>query len=466
MAAYYTSQGVRCAAGADLVDPDGLPDVAALVSELLRHPVRELATSRPPARASSRWRMTPNEWTRWQIAEWARRGAGLRARGVERHRWRRAVSGRVLTVRADRRAGRVHDGGRDRRRGARRARRLLRLDDARHGGAASPAPARRLVYGARRAAGGRRVMSLGPGKLPAAMLAELLGGITHRDPRVLLGPGIGRDAAVIDMGGDRCLVAKTDPVTFAADEIGWYAVHVNANDIACMGARPAWFLATALLPPGADDDLPATIFDQISAACGDLGIELVGGHTEVTIGLDRPIVVGAMLGEAARDEIVSGEGIRARRSHPDDARDRDRGHGAAGARSCGRAGHAGRSGGRHEPGRRDAVRSGHQRRRGCASVMFLGASTPDARSDRGRHRNGAPGTRRCGRSNRAHRRHRHYGVRRDAVRSAPRWGSIHSGCWLPDRSWPSSANPTRAACAPPDRRGGASGTSSPAMRGL
>ncbi len=153
-------------------------------------------------------------------------------------------------------------------------------------------------------------MSLQPGKLPAAMLAELLGTITPRDPRVLVGPGIGRDAAVIDIGGGRCLVAKTDPVTFATEQIGWYAVHVNANDIACMGARPAWFLATVLLSPGAPDAMPATIFNQITTACDALGIALVGGHTEVTLGLDRPIVVGAMLGEAARDEIVSGANIQ------------------------------------------------------------------------------------------------------------------------------------------------------------
>lgn len=153
-------------------------------------------------------------------------------------------------------------------------------------------------------------MMLRPGKLPAAMLAELLGKIQHRDPRVVVGPGIGRDAAVIDIGGGRCLVAKTDPVTFAAEQIGWYTVHVNANDIACMGARPAWFLATALLPPGAPDSLAAAIFDQITSACDALAIELVGGHTEITMGLDRPIIVGAMLGEAARDEIVRGENIR------------------------------------------------------------------------------------------------------------------------------------------------------------
>jgi len=151
-------------------------------------------------------------------------------------------------------------------------------------------------------------MSLQSGKLPPGMLAELLARLPHRDPRVLVGPGIGRDAAVIDLGG-RLLVAKTDPVTFATRRIGWYAVNVNANDVACMGARPAWFLATALLPAGSPESLAADIFDQLVAACDALDIELVGGHTEVTPGIDRPIIVGAMLGESAPDEIVTGENI-------------------------------------------------------------------------------------------------------------------------------------------------------------
>jgi len=153
-------------------------------------------------------------------------------------------------------------------------------------------------------------VSLRPGKLPAETLARLLGNLKHSDPRVALGPAIGRDAAVIDTGGDTLLVATMDPVTFATEHIGWYAVNVNANDIACMGARPAWFLATALLPAGCADELPNRIFDELVAACDRLGIELVGGHTEVTAGIQRPIIVGAMLGEAQRDEIVAGENIQ------------------------------------------------------------------------------------------------------------------------------------------------------------
>lgn len=141
------------------------------------------------------------------------------------------------------------------------------------------------------------------GKLPPALLASLLRRLPD-DPRVVLGPRVGEDAAVIDMG-DRYLVAKTDPITFASDEIGWYAVHVNANDIATTGATPRWFLATVLLPGGvADAALAERIFTQLTDACADLGIALVGGHTEITHGLDRPLVIGMLLGEVAKADLV------------------------------------------------------------------------------------------------------------------------------------------------------------------
>jgi hydrogenase expression/formation protein HypE len=142
------------------------------------------------------------------------------------------------------------------------------------------------------------------GKLPAEYLADLLSRYAHVDERVVVGPGIGVDATAIEFG-DRLLVAKTDPITFATDEIGRYAVNVNANDVACLGATPRWFLATLLLPAGlADRSLTERIFAQLSAACRALGVSLCGGHTEITYGLERPIVVGQMLGEVARDDLV------------------------------------------------------------------------------------------------------------------------------------------------------------------
>ncbi len=147
------------------------------------------------------------------------------------------------------------------------------------------------------------------GKLPLELLTELLGKVKITDPRVALGPKPGEDAALIDMG-DRYLVAKTDPITFATDLIGWYLVQVNANDLAVMGATPRWLMATLLLPEGIAPEAVRGIFDQLLQACEALGVTLVGGHTEVTYGLPRPIAIGAMLGEALKDRVVLTSGAR------------------------------------------------------------------------------------------------------------------------------------------------------------
>lgn len=146
------------------------------------------------------------------------------------------------------------------------------------------------------------------GKLPRDLLARLLAGVPVDDPRVVVGPGIGLDCAVVDMG-DRLLVFKADPVTFAAEEIGTYAVQVNANDIATTGAEPRWLLATLLLPEeGATAASAEEIFSQIGRACRQLGIALIGGHSEITFGLDRPVVMGTLIGEVSRDRLVTPRG--------------------------------------------------------------------------------------------------------------------------------------------------------------
>ena len=147
---------------------------------------------------------------------------------------------------------------------------------------------------------------LKPGKLPIEFLEYLLKKYAFKDSRIVIGPGIGKDAAVIDIG-NKYLVAKTDPVTLASKEMGWYLVNINANDISCMGAKPKWFLATLLLPQkGTTKKSIEGIFATVSKACGKLGIALCGGHCEVTRGIDQPIIVGAMFGEVEKEKLVRG----------------------------------------------------------------------------------------------------------------------------------------------------------------
>ncbi|WP_456422699.1 AIR synthase family protein [Thermococcus sp.] len=138
-----------------------------------------------------------------------------------------------------------------------------------------------------------------PGKLPPELLERLvLSRVPSRGKGVILGPGPGIDGSAMEVGGT--LVASSDPITGATRRIGFYAVHVNANDVAVMGAEPRWFLTTILLPEDANEDLLVEIVGEISRESEKLGVAVVGGHTEVTPGLDRPIVVGTMLGEAER----------------------------------------------------------------------------------------------------------------------------------------------------------------------
>jgi hydrogenase maturation factor len=159
-----------------------------------------------------------------------------------------------------------------------------------------------------------QAMPLIAGKLPADLLAGLLAKLPIHHPELLVGPAVGEDAAVIDFAADsdRLLVAKSDPITFATDEIGHYAVNVCANDLAVTGATPRFYLPTLLLPVGgADVALVQQIFAQIGAACAKLNIVVAGGHSEVTAAVNQPVIAGTMLGEVMRHRYLSSRGCRA-----------------------------------------------------------------------------------------------------------------------------------------------------------
>jgi len=147
------------------------------------------------------------------------------------------------------------------------------------------------------------------GKLPPAMLQQIVANAPISDPRIVLGPGVGIDCAVIDMGYS-LLVLKTDPITFATDEIGWYCVQICANDIATTGASPRWMLTTLLLPENSTEKEVFEITDQMNRACKAMNISLIGGHTEVTHGISHPILTGTMIGEVDHASLITQRGAK------------------------------------------------------------------------------------------------------------------------------------------------------------
>lgn len=147
------------------------------------------------------------------------------------------------------------------------------------------------------------------GKLPPDLLLQ---GVLRYSgaprPDVPVGGGLGEDAAVIQWSNAPYLVAASDPVVGATVGAGRLLVHINANDVACKGADPAWLIVTLIVPSNEGLPLIERIMAEVHETCADMGIAVVGGHTELTDRYDRPVIVGTMLGPSRR--ILSADRIK------------------------------------------------------------------------------------------------------------------------------------------------------------
>jgi hydrogenase expression/formation protein HypE len=142
------------------------------------------------------------------------------------------------------------------------------------------------------------------GKLPNDLLREFLNQFGFQDPSVIINPGIGEDTAAVDVASEEVLVLKSDPITFATDAIGQYAVLINANDIATSGAKPRWLLTTLLFPCGVTPSDIHKVFQELKEFCRRWEITLCGGHTEITDAVTRPVVTGMMAGTVTRRKLI------------------------------------------------------------------------------------------------------------------------------------------------------------------
>ncbi len=153
-------------------------------------------------------------------------------------------------------------------------------------------------------------MALKTGKFDPSTLRRLvLGHLGTRRDDVVIHARLGEDAAAVAFGDEVC-VLSADPITGAGANAGWYAVHVACNDIAAMGAQPVGVLATLIFPTSAEEDDVARIVLDIHRAAVELGIEVLGGHTEVAPGVNAPIVSMTAVGRAPRDRVISSGGAR------------------------------------------------------------------------------------------------------------------------------------------------------------
>jgi len=148
------------------------------------------------------------------------------------------------------------------------------------------------------------------GKLDTDLLKEtVFSHILHLRPEVMVRPGVGEDCATIDFGQYEC-VMSTDPITAAISEIGRLAIHITCNDIASNGVEPLGIMLAMMLPIGTTISEIETIMMQAQEVASSLGVEIIGGHTEITPAVNRPVIVSTAIGRTLAGGSQKAENMR------------------------------------------------------------------------------------------------------------------------------------------------------------
>lgn len=149
------------------------------------------------------------------------------------------------------------------------------------------------------------------GKIPESTLKKvILEQLGTKREEVLIGPGIGEDCAALKLKEGEVFVLSTDPITGAAEEAGRLAVHVTANDLISSGAEPVGLMLTVLLPPETKEKELRQLSSEVQEECVKLGIAVIGGHTEVTDAVRKPLIFVTGVGKVKEDQLLSTKGAR------------------------------------------------------------------------------------------------------------------------------------------------------------
>lgn len=118
--------------------------------------------------------------------------------------------------------------------------------------------------------------------------------------------------------GGQFVRMSIDPITVGTQLSGKLSVIEAVNGLWAQGAVPCGIETVILLPEGTMESELRRMEDQIAVAAMREGVSVLGGHTEVTSAVSRPVIIGSGIGtkNGLRDESgnessnVSGNGLR------------------------------------------------------------------------------------------------------------------------------------------------------------
>jgi hydrogenase expression/formation protein HypE len=136
------------------------------------------------------------------------------------------------------------------------------------------------------------------GKATAELFEQvILRRLGARDEDVLVGPRHGVDVGVVRVAGGVAMALTADPVfvvpAYGWARAAWFAVHILASDASTSGLPLRWMSVDLNLPPSLSDADLTSLWEAFHAACEDLGIAIVTGHTGRYDGCEWPMVGGA-----------------------------------------------------------------------------------------------------------------------------------------------------------------------------
>ncbi len=108
-------------------------------------------------------------------------------------------------------------------------------------------------------------------------------------------------------------VTSVNTMTVNCCEMAYYAVHNAANNLFCSGAKPVMVSLNILLDENSEESDLKNIMRDAKRAADELGIDILGGHTEVTNAVSRPFVSAYVAGYAEEkpepEKVSAGDAI-------------------------------------------------------------------------------------------------------------------------------------------------------------
>ena len=149
------------------------------------------------------------------------------------------------------------------------------------------------------------------GKVSESVLKRsIIKQIKTKREEVVLGAGVGEDCAALKLNPGEIFVASTDPITGTSKDIGKLAINITANDLASSGAEPVAVMLTLMVPEYVMESDLKQIMADVEYTCSELNIQVIGGHTEVTDVVTRPVLSVTGIGKVKEDKLVSTAGAK------------------------------------------------------------------------------------------------------------------------------------------------------------